>query len=68
MKKKEIVRYRSERVLKRMIANAEDQVEKWKDYGWFEETNFWTARLADLKAQLFALYVDKEEYDKLDTI
>jgi hypothetical protein len=65
---KNFIRYKNERVLKKLLSHAEEQAEYWKEYGFIGDTTYWTAKVADLRAQLFALYHEREEFDKLDTI
>ncbi len=62
------VRYKNERQLKTMLNYAEKQAKHWKEYGFHGDTTYWVAKAADLRAQLFALYHEREEFDKLDTI
>ena len=63
-----IVRYKNERVLKKLLSHAEEQAEHWKEYSYTGETTYWVAKVADLKGQLYALYHEREEIDKLNTI
>jgi len=60
--------YKNERTLRTLLSHAEEQTEYWKDYGFHGDTTYWAAKAADLRAQLFALYHEREEFDKLDTI
>ena len=59
------VRYKNERVLKNLLSHAEEQVEHWKDYGFTGDMTYWQAKVDDLKGQLYALYHEREEFDKL---
>jgi|TARA_R110000772_G_scaffold76263_1_gene164876 hypothetical protein len=63
-----VVRYKNERVLKKLLSHAEEQAEHWKEYSYTGETTYWVAKVADLKGQLYALYHEREEIDKLNTI
>ena len=65
---KNLTRYKNERQLKTMLDYAEKQAKHWKDYGFHGDTTYWHAKAVDLRAQLFALYHEREEFDKLDTI
>ena len=59
------VRYKNERVLKNLLSHAEEQVEHWKDYSFTGDMTYWQAKVDDLKGQLYALYHEREEFDKL---
>ena len=59
------VRYKNERVLKNLLSHAEEQVEHWKEYGFIGDTTYWQAKVDDLRGQLYALYHEREEFDKL---
>ena len=63
-----IVRYKNERTLKQLLSHAEEQVEKWKEYGFIGDTTYWQAKVNDYRAQLYALYYEREEFDKLEQI
>jgi hypothetical protein len=62
------VQYKSERVLKQLLSHAEAEAEKWSDYGFIEDTTYWKAKVNDYKAQLYALYYEKEDFDKINTL
>ena len=59
------VRYKNDRVLKNLLSHAEEQVEHWKEYGFQGDTTYWQAKVDDLRGQLYALYHEREEFDKL---
>ena len=59
------VRYKNERVLKKLLSHAEEQAEHWQEYGFHGDTTYWVAKVSDLKGQLYALYHEREEFDKL---
>ena len=63
-----VVRYKNERVLKKLLSHAEEQAEHWQEYGFVSDTTYWVAKVADLKSQLYALYYEREEFDKLAQI
>ena len=63
-----VVRYKNERVLKKLLSHAKEQVEHWEEYSYTGETTYWVAKVADLKGQLYALYHEREEFDKLSQI
>ena len=60
-----VVRYKNERVLKKLLSHAEEQVKHWQEYGFHGDTTYWVAKVSDLKGQLYALYHEREEFDKL---
>ena len=62
------VRYKNERTLKQLLSHAETEAERWKEYGFLEDTTYWVAKVNDYRAQLYALYYEREEFDKLNTI
>ena len=62
------VQYKSERVLKQLLSHAEAEAEKWSDYGFIEDTTYWKTKVNDYKAQLYALYYEKEDFDKINTL
>jgi len=62
------VRYKNERTLKQLLSHAEVEAKKWKEYGFAEDTTYWVAKVNDYRAQLYALYYEREEFDKLNTI
>tara|TARA_B100000900_G_scaffold395636_1_gene394200 strand:+ start:213 stop:416 length:204 start_codon:yes stop_codon:yes gene_type:complete len=62
------VQYKSERVLKRLLSHAIHQADHYKEYGFITDTKYWQAKVIDYKAQLYALYYEKEEFDKINTI
>ena len=63
-----VVRYKNERTLKRQLSHAEAEAEKWKEYGFIQDTTYWKAKVNDYKAQLYALYYEKEDFDKINTL
>ncbi len=60
--------FKNEMKLKTMLKYAQEQVEHWKQYNYHGEHTYWVAKVNDYRAQLFALYHEREEFDKLDTI
>ena len=62
------VRYKNERTLKQLLSHAEAEAEHWKEYGFIEDTTYWIAKVNDYRAQLYALYYEREEFDKLEQI
>jgi hypothetical protein len=62
------VQYKSERVLKQLLSHAIHQADHYKEYGFITDTKYWQAKVIDYKAQLYALYYEKEEFDKINTI
>lgn len=60
--------FKSEIKLKNMLDYAKKQKEHYKDYIYDSEYKYWDAKVIDLSAQLYALYFERERYDKLDTI
>ena len=59
------VQYKSERVLKQLLSHAIDQADHYKEYGFITDITYWKARVDDYRAQLYALYHEREELDKL---
>lgn len=62
------VQYKSERVLKQLLSYAIHQADHWKQYGFNSDTTYWQAKVNDYKAQLYALYYKKEDFDKINTL
>ena len=62
------VRYKNERTLKQLLSHAETEAKKWQRYGFLEDTTYWKAKVIDYKAQLYALYYDREDFDKINTL
>ena len=62
------VQFKNERTLEQLLSHAEQEVERWKEYGFVEDTTYWNAKVNDYKAQLYALYHEREEFDKLAQI
>jgi len=62
------VQFKNERTLKQLLSHAEQEVERWKEYGFVEDTTYWNAKVNDYRAQLYALYHEREEFDKLAQI
>ncbi len=62
------VRYKNERTLKQLLSHAEEQHNHYKEYGFVGDMKYWQAKVHDYKAQLYALYHEREEFDKLNTI
>ena len=62
------VQYKSEKVLKQLLSHAIHQADHYKEYGFITDTKYWQAKVIDYKAQLYALYYEKEEFDKINTI
>ena len=62
------VQYKSERVLKQLLSHAEAEAKKWQEYGFIEDTTYWIAKVNDYKAQLYALYYEREDFDKINTL
>jgi len=62
------VRYKNERTLKQLLSHAEEQCEHYKDYGFMQDANYWQAKAQDYRAQLYALYHEREQFDKLAQI
>lgn len=62
------VQFKNERTLKRLLSHAEAEAKKWRDYGFMEDTTYWIAKVNDYKAQLYALYYEKEDFDKINTL
>ena len=62
------VQYKSERVLKQLLSHAIHQAEHFKGYGFISDTTYWQAKVNDYKAQLYALYYEKEDLDKINAL
>jgi hypothetical protein len=62
------VQYKSERVLKKLLSHAIHQADHFQDYGFHNDVKYWQARINDYKAQLYALYYEKEDFDKINTL
>ena len=62
------VQYKSEKVLKQLLSHAIHQADHYKEYGFITDTKYWQSKVIDYKAQLYALYYEKEEFDKINTI
>ena len=60
--------FKNERTLKQLLSHAEIEAERWKEYGFIEDTTYWIAKVNDYRAQLYALYYEKEEFDKINTL
>jgi len=62
------VQYKSERVLKQLLSHAIHQADHYKDYGFHGDMTYWQAKVNDYKAQLYALYYEREDFDKINTL
>ena len=62
------VQYKSERVLKQLLSHAIHQANHYEEYGFITDTKYWKAKVDDYRAQLYALYYEREELDKLSQI
>ena len=62
------VQFKNERTLKQLLSHAEEQYEHYKEYGFINDVNYWQAKVNDYRAQLYALYHEREEFDKLEQI
>ena len=62
------VQYKNENTLKQLLSHAIDQEEHYKDYGFISDMKYWQAKVNDYRAQLYALYHEREEFDKLEQI
>ena len=62
------VQYKSERVLKQLLSHAIHQADHFKDYGFHNDAKYWQVKADDYRAQLYALYYEREQLDKLKQI
>jgi biotin-(acetyl-CoA carboxylase) ligase len=60
--------FKNETTLKQLLSHAEEQYEHYKDYGFMQDANYWQAKAQDYRAQLYALYHEREQFDKLAQI
>ena len=60
--------FKNERTLKQLLSHAEIEAERWKEYGFIEDTTYWIAKVNDYRAQLYALYYEKEDFDKINEL
>jgi hypothetical protein len=50
------------------LSHAIDQEEHYKDYGFISDMKYWREKANDYRAQLYALYYSREEFDKINTL
>jgi len=62
------VQYKSERVLKQLLSHAIQQAGHYKEYGFVTDATYWQAKVNDYRAQLYAYYYEKEDFDKINTL
>ena len=62
------VQYKSERVLKKLLSHAIHQADHFQDYGFHNDVKYWRGKADDYRAQLYALYYEREQLDKLKQI
>ena len=60
--------FKNERTLKQLLSHAEDEAVKWKEYGFIQDNTYWQAKVDDYRAQLYALYYEKEDFDKINEL
>ena len=60
--------FKNETTLKQLLSHAEEQHDHYKEYGFISDVNYWQAKVNDYRAQLYALYHEREEFDKLAQI
>ena len=57
--------YYSRAYLDKWLAVAIHQTSHYEEYGFITDTKYWKAKVDDYRAQLYALYYEREELDKL---
>ena len=62
------VQYKNENTLKQLLSHAIDQEEHYKDQGFISDMKYWQEKANDYRAQLYALYYSREEFDKINTL
>ena len=60
--------FKNERKLKQLLSHAEHDAAKWKEYGFIQDNAYWQAKVNDYRAQLYALYYEKEDFDKINEL
>tara|TARA_R100000963_G_C4578567_1_gene60542 strand:+ start:367 stop:570 length:204 start_codon:yes stop_codon:yes gene_type:complete len=62
------VQYKNSNTLKQLLSHAEEQAEHYKEYGFLGDMKYWQNKVHDYRAQLYALYHEREQLDELKQI